>query len=128
MIWINGILLSIVIIFMFLSIMPYYHARKMRGRSAPNLKHFMNEKQKSAKRLLVYFWSPNCPVCRGMSKIVDELINSNMALLKINVQNDLDIAQSFKIMATPSLIVLEDGKIEQILIGVKSQREILALL
>jgi hypothetical protein len=50
------------------------------------------------------------------------------ALLKINVHNDLDIAEGFKVVATPSLVVLEDGIIERMIVGVKSQREILALL
>ncbi|WP_455209693.1 hypothetical protein, partial [Kaarinaea lacus] len=61
----------LVVIFLFIQLLPYIKAREMQGRQVPDLTDVFTDKQRQQQRLLLYFWSPKCSMCRGMTPIIE---------------------------------------------------------
>ena len=68
-----------------LQLLPVVLSRKAIGKQVPELTPFLNDGQKQAARLLVYFWSPTCAMCRPMSKAIDAI--GSDSIVKINMTN-----------------------------------------
>ncbi len=73
----NYVFVVLIAIFLLWRLLPYYRSRQMRGRTAPDFSGLLSDRQKTSSRLLLYFWSPQCVMCKGMSKIVDELADTH---------------------------------------------------
>ncbi len=63
-----------------------------------------------------------------MTPVVDQLRSSHRNLIKIDVAEALPLARAFGITATPSFVLVENGKIAQIKIGAMSEKKLVALL
>ena len=63
-----------------------------------------------------------------MTPVVDQLRSSHRNLIKIDVAEALPLVRAFGIAATPSLVLVENGKIAQVKIGVMSEKKLVALL
>ena len=109
-------------------ILPLLRARRMRGQPAPDLTGVAADAQRQLPRLLVYFWSPTCGMCRGMTPVIDRLARERPDIVKVNVQETAQLARRFGVMATPALALLRDGRIERVALGARSEAQIRALL
>jgi len=111
-----------------MQLIPFLRARQARGRAVPELDALLDEGQRGAKRLLVYFWSPSCGMCRQMTVVIDRLAAERRDVVKVNVAESMDLARRFHVMATPSLAVVEGGVLKDLLLGPRSEPQIRALL
>ena len=122
------VLSILVVIFLFIQLLPYIKAREIQGRQMSDLTDVFTDKQRQQPQLLLYFWSPRCSMCRNMTPIVDKLAQERDDVISINAAEDVDIARRFKVMGTPTLVLLKNGKVDKVLLGAKSEKTILALL
>lgn len=61
--------------------------------------------------VLVDFYADWCGPCKMMSPIVDELSKeTDVKVVKINVDDSPEIAQKYGIMSIPTFIVFKDGE------------------
>ncbi|QHQ59498.1 thioredoxin [Anaerocolumna sedimenticola] len=92
--------------------------------------NFDSEVINSDKPVLLDFWASWCGPCKMVSPIVDEIANeiSDIKVGKVNVDEEGELAQNFKIMSIPTLLVMKDGKVHNSTIGVQSKQNILNLL
>jgi thioredoxin 1 len=111
-----------------MQLVPLLRARLARGQAVPELNAMLAPDQRSEKRLLVYFWSPSCGMCRPMTAVIDRLACERKDLFKVNVAESAELARRFHVMATPSLAVVEDGVLKDLLLGPRDERQIRALL
>jgi len=109
-----------------LQLLPVVMARRARGRQVPELEAFLSPAQRRAERLLVYFWSPTCAVCRPMSKALDEV--GSEAIVRVNVLEAAPLVTAFNVLGTPSLAVVEGGVIKDLQVGARSAAQVRALL
>lgn len=119
---------AFVAVFVLLNFLPLLRARLVRGRAVPQLDALLTDEQRRRARLLIYFWGPNCGMCRSVTVIVDKLATERSDVLKVNVAESLALARRFGVMATPSLAVVERGVLTNLVVGAKSEAQIRALL
>jgi len=95
-----------------------------------NVENFENEVLKSEKPVLVDFWASWCGPCRELGPVVDALGEelTDVKVVKINVDEERELAKKYKIFSIPTLVVIKDGQPVNKSVGVKSREEILAML
>ena len=81
----------------------------------------------SKEKVLVDFYADWCGPCRMLVPILDE-ISKDHTVYKVNVDNESDLAQNYGIMSIPCMIVFQDGKEVNRLVGLHSKADILELL
>lgn len=77
---------------------------------------------------LIYFFSPKCSACRGMTPIIDQLSEHNPRVFKVDVSQDLETARAFNIRATPTTILVKDNRVLNVVLGGKTRTQLETLL
>ena len=95
-----------------------------------NNENFRNEVLQSEKVVLLDFYADWCGPCRMLGPIIDEIAaeNPNIKVGKVNVDENMELANQFKVGSIPLLVVIKDGEVVNKSLGVSPKEEILALL
>ena len=105
-----------------------YRTRNQQGRPAPELSDLLDPALLAKPRLVFYFWSPACPMCGQVTRVIDSLQESRDDIVKINAIEQPELARRFRVMGTPTLLSVSDGRIQRILVGAKSEKAIRELV
>jgi len=116
---------GMVAVFLLYQFSFYFSMLRMRGRSLSALADGSVFKHKG--RVLLYFYSDRCAPCRDMTLLIDGL-SSHENVVKLNVQRDVALAKALGVRATPTFVVVEDGKVSQALLGAQSLKKLNSLL
>ena len=80
--------------------------------------------------VLVDFWAVWCGPCQMQGPIIDELSEevSGVKFGKLNVDENMSLAQKYRVASIPTLLVFKDGKIAASAIGLQSKDGLKKLL
>ncbi len=92
--------------------------------------NFNQEVMNSDKPVLLDFWASWCGPCRMVAPIIDEIAEerSDLKVVKINVDEEQELAMKFGITSIPTLVVMKNGKIVNQATGARPKRAILEML
>lgn len=95
-----------------------------------NKNNFHQEVVESDKPVLLDFWAPWCGPCRMVVPLVEEIAEEHpeIKVVKINVQDEQELAAQFQVASIPTLMVVKNGKITNHAVGARPKEQILAML
>lgn len=106
----------------------WLRARKVRGTALEGLADVLPTGVDPSSRLLLYFWSPSCGMCRNTTPVINDMQNERKDVVSVNAMEQLKLAQQAGIMGTPAFVVVSKGVVERLIMGARSRRQIEALL
>lgn len=95
-----------------------------------NKSNFEEEVVNSDKKVLLDFWASWCGPCRMVAPIVDEIADerTDIKVAKVNVDEEQELTVRFGITSIPTLIVFENGKVINQIVGARPKEAILEIL
>jgi thioredoxin 1 len=77
--------------------------------------------------VLVDFWAPWCGPCRALAPVIDQLAeeySGKAKIVKLNTDDNPNIAVQFRINSIPTMILFKDKKPVEMLVGALSKERI----
>lgn len=82
---------------------------------------------KASVATLVDLWAPWCGPCRFVSPILEELAKEyagRLKVIKVNVDDNPQIAMRYDARSIPTLVVLKDGRVVDRIVGAMPKRDL----
>ena len=75
--------------------------------------NFDQEVMQSGKPVLIDFYADWCGPCKMMGPVVEELAGeeSNVKVCKINIDEEMAVAQKYGVMSIPTFISFKNGEV-----------------
>jgi thioredoxin 1 len=89
--------------------------------------NFDQEVLKSPTPVLVDFWAEWCGPCKMIAPMLDEVADEKagkLKVVKINVDENQELAGKFEIRAIPTLILFKGGEKKEVIVGAPGKKDL----
>ena len=92
--------------------------------------NFEKEVLQSDVPVLVDFWATWCMPCKMLAPVIEEIAAEadGYKVGKVDVDQEPELAQKYRIMSIPSILVFKNGKVAASTVGVQPQAALKELL
>jgi len=88
---------------------------------------FREQVLEADRPVVVDFWATWCGPCKAIAPVLEDLAKvheGKVKIVKVNVENDPDLATEYGVTMLPSLLFFKGGKVEQALAGAVARSKI----
>ena len=92
--------------------------------------NFDAEVVKADRLCVVDFWASWCGPCMMLKPVLEELSGemTNVKFCKVDVDEQMELAQRFGVQSIPTLVCMKDGQIKKTLVGYRDKASLHAEL
>jgi thioredoxin 1 len=94
-------------------------------------KNFGEDVINSSIPVVVDFWAPWCGPCKMLGPVIEEVseeLSGKVEFFKLNVDDNGDIAQQYKVSSIPTVIVFKGGEVVDKMVGFRPKADIVKLV
>ena len=87
---------------------------------------YHNEVMETEKVVVIDFWATWCGPCKMMAPVVEEVAKDypDVKVCKINVDEEPELSNAFKIVSNPTIVVIKNGEIIDSVVGYRPKEDI----
>lgn len=91
---------------------------------------YNEEVMNTDKKVVIDFWAGWCGPCKMMAPVIEELAkdNPNVKVCKVNIDEEPELADAFKIVSIPTVVVIKDREIIDSVVGYRPKSDIEKIL
>lgn len=93
--------------------------------------NFEQEVLQSDKPVLLDFWADWCMPCKMAAPILEQIaaeMDGTVKVGKVNVDEETELRQTFKIMSIPAFFVMKNGKVTGNTVGIQDKNTLINML
>lgn len=94
-----------------------HKARQHIGNDVAEITHAFVSPAQNVRHKIFYFTAAYCGPCKAMSPMIEQLQQTYPGLIKIDIEKQPGLTESFGVMATPTFVVVKDNHISEVKVG-----------